>query len=88
MKPAKKVEFLERIEKSYLGLEGMQIVVNCDKSNNNTIDKKLYDFQSVGEKCFREVTAKKVSEKYGLLPGIELGKKLHEERVNWIKNLT
>ena len=87
MKPSKKVEFIERVDKSYLGLDGLQIVVNCDKVNNETLEKEQYNFASIGKMCFKEVTAKKVGEKYKLEEGILLGKKLHEERVKWMKNL-
>lgn len=87
MKPSKKVEFIERVDKSYLGLEGLQIVVNCDKSNNETLEKEQYNFSSIGKKCFKEVTAKKVAEKYNLKEGILLGNKLHEERIKWMKEM-
>ena len=85
MKPSKKVEFIERVDKSYLGLDGLQIVVDCDKGGR--IEEKL-DFSSIGKKCLETITAKKIAKKYNLKPGIELGKKLHEERVLWIRNLT
>ena len=84
MKPSKKVDFIERIDKSYLGLEGLQIVVNCDKGIRTEGD---IDFCKIGKKCLSSVTANMVSEKYNIKPGIELGKKLHEERVLWFKNL-
>ena len=85
MKPSKKVEFIERVDKSYLGLDGLQIVVDCDKGGRT---ENNLDFLSIGKKCLSEVTAKKVANKYNLKPGIALGKKLHEERVTWMKNLT
>lgn len=85
MKPSKKVDFIERIDKSYLGLEGLQIVVNCDKGGR--VENNL-DFLSVGKKCLSSVTASDVAKKYNLKPGKDLGNKLHEERIKWIKNLT
>ena len=85
MKPSKKVEFIERVDKSYLGLDGLQIVVDCDKGGR--IEEKL-DFSSIGKKCLETITAEEVAKKHNLKPGIELGKKLHEERVLWIRNLT
>lgn len=86
MKPSKKVEFIERVDKSYLGLEGLQIVVDCDKGENPTMDKEQYDFETLGKKCLQEVNAKKVAKKYNLKEGIVLGNKLHEERIQWMKN--
>ena len=85
MKPAKKVDFIERINKSILGLDGMQIVVNCDRGKKA---EENLDFASIGKKCLEQVNAKTVSEKYNLKPGIELGKMLRQERISWIKNLT
>ena len=86
MKPSKKISFLEKVDKTYLGLEGLQVVVNCDKSRNEDIERKEeYNFSDIGKKCFEEVTAKKVGKKYGLAQGIELGNKLHEERIKWLK---
>ena len=88
MKPAKKVEFIERIDKTILGLHGLQIVVNCDKSRNDEVNKELYDFETIGKKCLKEVTAKKLIEKYNLKEGKSLGERLHQERVEWMKTLT
>ena len=85
MKPSKKVEFIERVDKSYLGLDGLQIVVNCDKGGRA---EGNLDFLSIGKKCLTSVTASDVAKKYNLKPGIALGMKLREERINWIKNLT
>ena len=85
MKPSKKVDFIERVDKSYLGLEGLQIVVNCDKGGRAEDD---LDFLSIGKKCLESVTASMVSKKYNIKPGIALGKKLREERISWMKNLT
>ena len=85
MKPAKKVEFIERIDKTILGLHGLQIVVNCDKSRNDEVNKELYDFETIGKRCLEEVTAKKLIEKYNLKEGKSLGERLHQERVEWMK---
>ncbi len=82
MKPTKKVEFIERIAKSYLGLHGLQIVVNCDKGTRNG---QVAQFERIGERCIKEVTGEMISKKYGIQEGIALGKKLHEERVKWMK---
>ena len=85
MKPSKKVDFIERVDKSYLGLEGLQIVVDCDKGGRT---EDNLDFLSIGKKCLSSVIAEKVAKEYNLKPGIALGKKLHEERVAWMKKLT
>ena len=78
MKPSKKVEFIERIDKSILGLDGLQIIVNADNKN-------AVDFETVGRKCLEEINGEYIKQKYGIKEGIEFGNKLHEERVMWMK---
>ena len=82
MKASKKVDFIERIDKSYLGLKGLQIVVNCDKFGRTSRD---LDFEKIGKKCLEEVNAEYVKKKYNLKEGILLGKRLREERIMWMK---
>lgn len=69
----------------------MQIVVYCDRSRNidatkEEIKDKQYDFYSIGKKMLTEIDGEYIIKKYSLKPGIEFGKKLHEERVKWLKN--
>lgn len=86
MKPSKKVEFIERVDKSLLGLEGLQIVVISDKTSggreNNIED---INFEEIGKQCINEINGEYIQNKYNIKPGIELGKKLHEERIKWLK---
>ena len=87
MKSAKKVEFIERVSKSLLGLDGLQIVVICDKtSGGRPSNKEDISFQYIGKKCLNEIDGKYIQNKYGLKPGIEFGNKLHEERIAWMRN--
>jgi tRNA nucleotidyltransferase (CCA-adding enzyme) len=87
MKPAKKVEFIERIDKTLLGLEGLQIIVISDKtSGERETDKEDISFELVGKKCLSEITGEYIKNKYGLEPGIEFGNKLHEERIKWMQD--
>lgn len=88
---AKKVSFIERIDKSALGLKGLQIVVYSDRSRNienekDEIKDKQYDFYSIGTKMLKAIDGEYIINKYNLKPGIEIGKKLHEERIKWLKN--
>ena len=88
MSPKKKVEFLERVEKSALGLEGLQIVVYCDRNRRGALtkeEKKKCTFLEVGNKMLNEIDGEYLKEKYNIEEGIEFGKKLHEERVKWMK---
>ncbi len=87
MTPNKQVEFIERVNKSILGLEGLQIVVYCDKNRIGNLSKhemKECTFEELGKKLISEITGEYIKQKYNL-EGRELGNKLHEERVKWIK---
>ena len=91
MTVAKKVSFIEKIDKTTLGLKGLQIVVYCDRSRNTDSSKEeikdeQYNFCKIGTKMLKEIDGEYIINKYTLKPGIEFGKKLHEERVKWLKN--
>ena len=91
MTVAKKVSFIEKIDKTTLGLKGLQIVVYCDRSRNTDSSKEeikdeQYNFCKIGTKMLKEIDGEYIINKYYLKPGIEFGKKLHEERVKWLKN--
>ena len=86
MKPSTKVEFIERVNRSLLGLDGLQIVVISDKtSGGRENNKDDISFEDVGKKCLSEIDGEFIQKKYGLNPGIEFGNKLHEERIKWTK---
>lgn len=86
MKPAKRVEFIERVDKSLLGLDGLQIVVISDKTSGGR-DNDINDinFETIGDLCLSEINGNYIKKKYGFLEGIQFGDKLHEERVKWMK---
>lgn len=88
---AKKVTFIEKIDKSSLGLKGLQTVVYCDKSRGTYTSKEeikdeKYNFYKIGNKMLKTINGDYIINKYNLKPGIEFGRKLHEERVKWLKN--
>lgn len=85
MTPKKQVEFIEKVAKSELGLNGMKIVVCCDKCRNGEYPKDV-NFDIIGEKCIKEINGEYVKEKYHLEEGKEVCQKLHEERIHWLKN--
>ncbi len=87
MKPAKMVDFIERVDKTLLGLDGLQIVVISDKtSGGRPTEKEYINFEALGTKCLSEINGEYIKKKYGLQPGIEFGNKLHEERIKWMQN--
>lgn len=88
MTEAKKVEFIERVSKSILGLEGLQIVVYCDRNRFGSLsdeDKKQCTFLDIGNKLLTEINGEYIKEKYNIQNGIEFGNRLHEERINNLK---
>ena len=87
MKPAKMVDFIERVDKTLLGLDGLQIVVISDKtSGGRPTEKEYINFEEIGRKCLSQITGEYIKNKYSLEQGIELGKKLHEERIKWMQS--
>lgn len=90
MTPKKQVEFIEAIGKSILGLEGLKIVVACDKNRSSSdleTTLKQIQFAELGKKCLDTISGEKISQKYPNLIGKAFGEKLHEERINWIKSI-
>ena len=90
MTPEKQVSFIERVSKSALGLEGLQIVVYCDRNRSKELakeEKEKCTFLEIGNKLLNDINGEYIKEKYNIKSGIEFGKKLHEERVKYMKYL-
>lgn len=90
MTPKKQVELIEEVGKSMLGLEGLKIVVACDKSRylsdlQTTLSQ--IQFAKLGKECLNSISGEKIGRKYPSLKGKAFGEKLHEERINWIKSI-
>lgn len=86
MKPSTKVDFIERVDRSLLGLDGLQIVVISDKTSGGrpaNIDE--INFEKLGRKCLDEVNGEYIRTMFGLEPSVQFGNKLHEERIKWMK---
>lgn len=83
MTPSDKVSFIERICKTQLGLEGLEIIVNADRARGNIYSK--VKFAEIGEKCIQEINGEYIKQKYGKEVGEKFAQKLHEERVIWMK---
>lgn len=79
----KQVDFIEKANKSSLGLKGMKIVVYCDKKREGITEK--IDFDIIGEKCIKEINGEYIKQRYKIKEGIQLKNKMHEERVKWLK---
>lgn len=90
MKVAKQVEFIERVSKSILGLEGLQIVVYSDKNRLGDFseeEKKSRNFLDIANKLLDKIDGDYIKKKYNIKPGIEFGEKLHEERIKYLETL-
>ena len=81
MRPSKKADFIERIAKSPIGLEGMQIVVNSDKLSSRNMNPQNINFAEIGTKILNEINGKYIKEKYNIESGIAVKEKMHEERI-------
>lgn len=82
MKPTKQVQFLERVGKSDLGLDGLQLVVNADKGSREEID----NFANLGKEMFKKINGEYILKEYRKLDGLEIKQKLYEERIKYIKS--
>ena len=86
MTPKKQVDFIERIDKTILGLEGLEIVVESDRNCRGTKIEKIR-FAELGKKVINNINGTDIMKKYNLSPGIKLKEKIHEERVKYLKTL-
>lgn len=89
MTDTKKVDFIERVSKSILGLEGLQVVVYCDRNRFGRLSKEEKDkctFLDLGNKLLSVIDGNYIKGKYNIENGIKFKNKLHEERVKYIKN--
>ncbi len=84
MKPAKQVELIEKLDRSILGIDGMQIIVNSDNTNRQKNGGN--QFEKLGYNMMNEINGEYICSKYKGLKGIEIKNKLKEERIKWIKN--
>lgn len=87
MTPAKQVQFIERVGKTKLGLEGLQIVVIADKCSTRDIKMENILFASIGKQCLQEVNGEVIKKQYAGLEGEKFKEKLHSKRVEWIKHI-
>lgn len=85
MTAPKQVDFITRVNKSLLGLEGLKIVVICDKWRNNMPTD--IEFDEIGKKCISQINGKYIEEKYKIENREQVGELLRKERIEWIKNI-
>lgn len=83
MTTPKQVDFLERVDKSILGLNGLQIVVNADKAEN--ANKNL--FSDLKKPILEEINGEYIKQKYGVEEWTKLKELLRQERIRKLKTL-
>lgn len=88
MTPSKKVQFIERVAKSKLGLEGLQIVVIADKCSTRNTNMETISFATLGKECLSKINGEIIKEQYKELQGEKFKEKLHQKRVEWMKKMS
>mgnify|MGYP003306031602 CR=1 FL=1 len=84
MTPKKQVDFIERVSKSKLGLDGMKIVVLCDRWREEEIPKDIV-FDKIGKECIKQIDGNYIMKKYKIKDMKDIGELLRKERIEWIK---
>ena len=84
MTPKKQVEFIERVKKSKLGLDGMEIVVASDRWRIERPQDII--FAKLGKEMLEQITGKYVKEKYKVKEGKLVGELIKKEKIEWMKN--
>ncbi|MCI9178117.1 MAG: HD domain-containing protein [Clostridia bacterium] len=88
MTAKKKVELVEHVSKTMLGLEGLKIVVACDKAREEKdLQERLNEIQfaRVGKECLTKINGEYIQKKYSNVKEKDFATYLHEERVKWWK---
>lgn len=81
----KQVSFIEHVDKTKLGLEGLQIVVIADKCSTRSTEIEKISFESIGKKLLKEITGETIKTIYPDLKGEKFKQTLHKKRVEWMK---
>lgn len=89
MSTSKKVNFLERVDHSSLGLLNLQLVVKSDRNGRGSYqpspeEDTQSEFYPIGRECLDTINGDWLKEKFPNLEGKAFGEKLHEERVKWL----
>ena len=84
MTPKKQVDFIKRVNKSLLGLDGLRIVVICDRWRNEDEPTDV-NFHKIGKECISKINGRYIEEKYKIKDREKVGELLRQERIKWIK---
>ena len=83
MTTTKKVKFIERVNSTILGLDGLQIIVDADDmtSENNNSNQ----FAKLGHEIINCTNGNEIMKEYGITEGKEVANKMHEVRVKYLR---
>jgi len=84
MSAKKQVDFITRVSKSILGLDGLKIVVVCDRWRDKEKKEDIY-FDIIGKECIEKINGKYIEEKYKIKPNKQFEEIIRKERIEWIK---
>ena len=84
MTAPKQVDFITRVAKSMLGLEGMKIVVVCDRTRNGQKAEKV-KFDIIGKELLSTINGEYIKQKYKIKDEKDIGELLRRERIEWLK---
>ena len=83
MTVSKKVSFIERVNNTILGLDGLQIIVDADNMSENSNSNQFAD---LGYEIINCTNGNKIMREYGITEGKEVANKIHEIRLLYLKN--
>lgn len=86
MTPAKQVDFITRVSKSMLGLDGMKIVVMCDKWRKEKPPKDII-FDIIGTEVLERIDGNYIKENYNIKDEKDIGEILRNKRIELIKTI-
>ena len=81
---SKKVSFIERVNNTILGLDGLQIIVDADNMLGNGDENQFAD---LGHEVINCTNGDKIMRQYCITEGKKVANKMHEIRVLYLKNI-
>lgn len=86
MTPAKQVDFITRVSKSMLGLDGMKIVVVCDRWREETMPTDI-KFDVIGKEILQKIDGNTIKKDYKVKVERQIGELLRNKRIELIKSI-
>ena len=84
MTAPKQVDFIERVSKSKLGLDGMKIVVLCDRWREKEMPEDIV-FDKIAKECIKQINGDYIKEKYNIKNTNQVGELIRKELIEGIK---